>query len=78
MSDREECLTPRCEDTAEIRGLCHKHINQVRRMFKAGDADEKDLMKRGLMLERKTRGKSFNEAATIFRKGSKVKGSATV
>lgn len=70
----QQCLMPGCDNPAEVRGLCHNHNNQARRMIKAGNADEADLVKRGLMLEKQHRGKSFNESATIFKKGSKVRG----
>lgn len=71
------CNFPECTNRVESRGLCQAHIAQVRNMLRTGDAEEEDLIKRGLLLERKTAGRSFNSARAIFTKGSEVQGSPT-
>lgn len=71
------CLFPGCCNTRRTRGQCHTHYQQTQAMLRSGDADDADLVRRGLRTKpgAKDGGSEVAPGAReIFRKGSKVKG----
>ena len=72
MSEEKKCLHPECDKPPRGRGLCNSHYKQVRKLLAKGEADETDLIKRGLLLESK-RADALASGA-IFKKGQKETG----
>jgi hypothetical protein len=70
----EKCLVEDCPLKVKGRSLCSTHFKQARKAINEGEADEDDLVKRGLMSPRKIRRGLPSTDAAIFKKGSKVKG----
>lgn len=71
------CLFPGCRNTRRTRGQCHTHYQQTQAMLRAGDADDADLVRRGLRTPEgaKDGGSEVAPGAReVLAKGSKVKG----
>lgn len=66
------CLVPDCPLAVKSRQLCSSHYKLAKRMVENGEADEQDLIDRGLLAPRKIRRR--NAAKSLFAKGSKRKG----
>jgi hypothetical protein len=66
------CISPRCTIKRHGRGLCKKHYNRTMRKIKKGEAFEKDLEKRKLLLPRKYKRSETkkNPTSDIFKSGS--------
>lgn len=70
------CLHPECPNTTRTRGLCHNHYQAVRDRVRKGQAEEADLVRRGLMTEKGTGGTASVGSIDIFLLGSEVRGTA--
>jgi len=71
MKNGKACAFPDCKEQIRCRGLCNTHYQTVYNWITKGDADEADLIKRGLIAP-SSRGR--NAYVDILVPGSKVKG----
>lgn len=75
MLNREmKCMVPGCDLVVYARGLCRNHGEAVKRLVRSGEAEEEDLLNRGLLLESRTAPRGSSLIHDLFLKGSKVKG----
>jgi hypothetical protein len=70
------CVYPGCPHSRRTRGLCHQHYQTMRSYVRRGQADEADLVRRGLLLPEGTGGTRAAVGHEAFLKGSKVMGRA--
>jgi hypothetical protein len=73
-----KCLHPKCRTDSRSRGLCATHFAIARMMIRTGDANETNLLRRGLILKAapgaRRSGRPRNPENDIFLKTSKVAG----
>lgn len=74
MSAPRYCLVPGCSNTRRTRGLCHSHYQNCQRMLRDGQADDRDLVRRGLRTAPGEPGGSPTLKFAGFAAGSKVRG----
>ena len=74
MSAPLYCLVPGCSNTRRTRGNCHSHYQNCQRMLRDGQADDADLVRRGLRTKPGEPGGSPTVKFAGFKLGSKVRG----
>jgi len=70
-----DCVYPDCPKVRQTRGLCFSHSASAVRLIRNGQATERDLMERGLMLKKhQKRGKVKALHCGYLLEGSMVRG----
>lgn len=71
------CLFPGCRNTRRTRGQCHSHYQLTQAMLRSGDADDADLVARGLRTpqgDKEAGSPIAPNSREAFRKGSDTTG----
>lgn len=67
MATKDPCLVPQCGEVPRCRGLCDYHYRYMNRLCRQGQAEEEDLIKRGLLLPK-------GRPSSVFRLGDTTLG----
>jgi hypothetical protein len=70
------CVYPGCGHTRSRGGLCHGHYQNARNKIRNGQADQEDLIRRGLYIVGGEGGCKITTGHDAFLFGSKVTGRA--